>query len=121
MCGVLVFGGSSAAMDMDGAGPMQPISGPDAAGAAVFADGGAAGMAGSQGCESVCVLDGDQGCSSAVALTAVSLFGLLLALRRSTFLHAARRLQSSGALRRAWEGTPPWTVLSPTRLCVMRV
>jgi hypothetical protein len=66
-------------------------------------------------------METQQACAAMVALASVSLLALVLALRRHTLLGLTPHRQMQKAALPVLRVTPPWTVLSPLRLCVMRV
>ena len=92
---------------------------PAVAGAAVAvaADAGSA-MAGM--CDSACVSEVTEMCSVA-GLIVMTLMALLLATRRDTFLGLLARIRTSTRAVRLRREPTPWTVLSLSSLCVLRL
>ncbi len=81
-------------------------------------------LAGSDGamslrCEGTCATDGTVACAAA----GVATVGLLMLVgpRRTRHSVLAPRESLGRPLRTAGVEQPPWSVLSPTKLCVMRV
>lgn len=72
-------------------------------------------------CESPCVADISGACTIAGGLAAAALLALLLGTRRDTFLGLLARLGPLFSVRRPRHEPTPWTVLSLTSLCVLRV
>lgn len=72
-------------------------------------------------CESPCVTDIGGECTVAAGLTVTALLALFLASRRDTFLGLLDRSGPLSFVRRRWLEPTPWTVLSLSSLCVLRV
>ena len=72
-------------------------------------------------CETQCVTDIGGACTIAAGLLVAALLVLFLASRRDTFLGLLARVGPVFFVRRRRRDPTPWTVLSLTRLCVLRV
>ena len=72
-------------------------------------------------CESTCVTDIGGGCTLAAGLAVTALLALFLASRRDTFLGLFARVGPLFFVRRRRREPTPWTVLSLSSLCVLRV
>lgn len=70
-------------------------------------------------CDSECVTATAGACAASGFLVATAL--LLSPRRRGGLLRTARRAPGLTAPREHTRGRPPWTVLTPTRLCLLRV
>lgn len=79
------------------------------------------GLAWASMCESPCATDIGGECTVAAGLAVTALLALLLASRRDTFLGLLARLSPLFVVRRPRQEPTPWTVLSLTSLCVLRV
>ena len=110
LCTSLMVGGPSAAMDMDSM--TESIS--MASGVIVGSD-----TVVSLGCEGTCAVETTIACATAV-VASIAMF-LLVGARRSRMTSLAPRQALERALRTAGVEQPPWGVLSPTDLCLMRV
>ena len=75
----------------------------------------------SSACDSVCVSEVTDLCSLAAGLSVMTLMALLLATRRDTFLGLLARVRTPPSGPRRRSEPPPWTVLSLSSLCVLRV
>lgn len=72
-------------------------------------------------CESPCVTDIGGECAVAAGLAVTALLALFLASRRDTFLGLVARIGPLFFVRRRRRELTPWTVLSLSSLCVLRV
>ena len=72
-------------------------------------------------CESPCVADTGGECTIAAGLAVTALLALFLASRRDTFLGLLARIGPLFYVRRRRREPTPWTVLSLSSLCVLRV
>ena len=72
-------------------------------------------------CESPCVTDISGECTVAAGLTVTAFLALFLASRRDTFLGLLARIGPLFFVRRRRRPLTPWTVLSLSSLCVLRV
>lgn len=72
-------------------------------------------------CESPCVVDISGECTVAAGLAVTALLALVLASRRDTFLGLLARIGPLFYVRRRRRELTPWTVLSLSSLCVLRV
>lgn len=72
-------------------------------------------------CETPCVTDIGGACTIAAGLAVTALSALFLASRRDTFLGLFARLGPLFYTRRRRRDPTPWTVLSLSSLCVLRV
>ena len=83
--------------------------------------GGAGGPTMTSMCESTCVTDIGGECTLAAGLAVTALSALFLASRRDTFLGLFARVGPLFFVRRRRREPTPWTVLSLSSLCVLRV
>ena len=83
--------------------------------------GGAGGPTMTSMCESTCVTDIGGECTLAAGLAVTALLALFLASRRDTFLGLFARVGPLFFVRRRRREPTPWTVLSLSSLCVLRV
>ena len=122
MCVVLAVTASTAPMsgltDMNDVPGMSVMAGIGEATSAVAAE---AGPAMASMCESACVTEVTDMCSLAAGLIVITLLALLLATRRDTFLGLLARVRTPTSTLRHRGLPPPWTVLSLSSLCVLRV
>ena len=72
-------------------------------------------------CESPCVADISGECTVAARLAVTAVLALFLASRRDTFLGLLARIGPLFFVRRRRQDLTPWTVLSLSSLCVLRV
>ena len=72
-------------------------------------------------CGSPCVTDISGECTVAAGLAVTALLALFLASRRDTFLGLLARIGPLFYVRRRRQEPTPWTVLSLSSLCVLRV
>ena len=72
-------------------------------------------------CVSTCVTDIGGECTLAAGLAVTALLALFLASRRDTFLGLFARVGPLFFVRRRRREPTPWTVLSLSSLCVLRV
>lgn len=72
-------------------------------------------------CTSACVDDVADACTLGVSLAVVTILALLLGTRRDTFLGLLARPRVVLLARRPRWSRSPWTVLSLSTLCVLRV
>lgn len=72
-------------------------------------------------CEIPCVTDIGGACAIAAGSAVAALLVLFLASRRNTFLGVLARVSPVFFVRRRRRDPTPWTVLSLSRLCVLRV
>lgn len=92
-----------------------------AAAAMTMETGGDGGPTMASMCESLCVIDIGGECTVAAGLAVTALLALLLASRRDTFLGLLARAGPLFYVRRRRRDPTPWTVLSLSSLCVLRV
>ena len=83
--------------------------------------GGAGGLTLASMCESPCATDIGGACTVAAGLAVTALLALFLASRRDTFLGLLARLSLLFFVRRRRQEPTPWTVMSLSTLCVLRV
>lgn len=72
-------------------------------------------------CETPCVTDIGAACTIAAGLAVTALLALFLSSRRDTFMGLLARIGPLFYIRRRRQELTPWTVLSLSRLCVLRV
>ena len=72
-------------------------------------------------CGNPCVTDISGECAVAVGLAVAALLALFLASRRDTFLGLLARIGPLFFVHRRRRPPTPWTVLSLSSLCVLRV
>ena len=131
MCAVLGVAASTTPMTgMTGMVNASGVSGMDdmvdatvapVAGAMTVAMGADGGLMLASMCESPCVTDIGGECTVATGLAVTALLALFLASRRDTFLGLLDRIGPLFFVRRRWLDPTPWTVLSLSSLCVLRV
>ena len=83
--------------------------------------GGEGGLTLASMCESPCVTDISGECTVAAGLAVTALLALFLASRRDTYLGLLARTGPLLYVRRRRRDPTPWTVLSLSSLCVLRV
>ncbi len=83
--------------------------------------GGEGGLTLAAMCETPCVTDISGECTVAAGLAVTALLALFLASRRDTFLGLLARIGPLFYVRRRRQELTPWTVLSLSSLCVLRV
>jgi hypothetical protein len=72
-------------------------------------------------CATPCVTDIASACTVAAGLTVIAILALFLASRRDTFMGLLARTGPVLYVRRRLRDRTPWTVLSLSLLCVLRV
>ena len=119
MTGMVSASGVSGMNDM-GEATVAAAVGPVAATMAAEV-GGDVGLTLASMCESPCVIDISGECTVAAGLAVTALLALFLASRRDTVLGLLARIAPLFYVRRRRREPTPWTVLSLSSLCVMRV
>lgn len=123
MCAVLGVAASTTPMtDMTdmGEATAEAIGAPVAA-AMSMEMGGDDGPTMASMCESACITDISGDCTVAAGLAVTALLTLLMATRRDTFMSLLARVAPLLHVRRRRRDPTPWTVLSLSSLCVLRV
>lgn len=135
LCALLGFGASTApATGMTGTISQSGMAGMDGmseatveatvapvTAAMTMAMGGDGGPSMASMCEFACVTDIGGACTVAAGLVVAALLVLFLASRRDTFLGLLARVGPVFFVRRRRRDPTPWTVLSLSRLCVLRI
>lgn len=122
MTGMTKMGNASLVSGMNGMGEATVAATVAPAAAAMTAEIGVdGGLTLASMCESPCVTDLGGECAVAAGLAVTALLALFLASRRNTFLGLLARLSPLLFVRRPPQEPTPWTVLSLTSLCVLRV
>ena len=120
MCAVLGVAASTTPMTDMGEATVGAIGAPVAA-TMTMEMGGDGGPTMASMCESACVTDISGDCTVAAGLAVTALLTLFLATRRATFLSLLARIGPLFYVLRRRRDPTPWTVLSLSSLCVLRV
>lgn len=125
MCALLGVAASSPSMtgmvDASSVSVMSEATVAPAAAAMTMQVGGDGGLTLASMCESPCVIDISGECTVAAGLAVTALLALFLASRRDTFLGLLARVGALFYVRRRRRDPTPWTVLSLSSLCLLRV
>jgi len=128
LCAALAVAASTAPMSgMTNTSGISVMSGVGEATAAVATAPAAVAMTADAGsamaamCDSACVSEVTDTCTVAAGLIVITLMALLLATRRDTFMGLLARIRTSERTLRPRRERTPWTALSLSSLCVLRI